>query len=151
MFGAVQRIEASFTAKTTKTLQFFLNISFALCLNTSLRPTDVGKVNICYALLYLDTSLLPFFPRMKQIYSVVNNITWLLLDGHSVRRAWKPEIPSRISAETEMELHNGEKCSQKNNADKEENGRDVSVNPHQPWCGATGGGLLNTSMSSNNR
>lgn len=56
-----ERIESSFTAKMTKTLQFFLNISFALCLNTSLRPTDVGKVNICYALLYLDTSLLPFF------------------------------------------------------------------------------------------
>lgn len=55
-----ERIVSSFTGKTTKTLQFFLNMSFALCLSTSLRPTDVGKVNICCALLYFDTSLLLF-------------------------------------------------------------------------------------------
>lgn len=35
-----------------------------------------------------------------------------------------------------------------NDADKEENGRDVSVDPQQPWCGATGGSLLNTFMTS---
>lgn len=78
-----------------------------------------------------------FPPWMKQIYSVVKNITWMLLDGHSVHGAWKPETRSRINAETEMELHKGEKCSQKN-----------SVNPQQRWCGVTGGSLLNTLMSS---
>lgn len=56
-----ERIESSFTGKMTKTLQFLLNMFFALCLKTSLRPTDVGKVNICYVILYFDTSLLLFF------------------------------------------------------------------------------------------
>lgn len=56
-----ERIESSFTGNMTKTLQFFLNMSFALRLNTSLSPTDVEKVNMCYALLYFDTSLLLFF------------------------------------------------------------------------------------------